>query len=306
MSGDVDTVAELTGVTRVFRDGWRRELTAVAGLSLRLRKGEIYGLLGPNGAGKSTVLRCLLGLLRPTQGGAFLFGSAVVAGSPLYRRVGYMPEDWTAYDFLSVSEMLGMIAELYGLSRADRRAQVAQVLDRSGLSEHAHRRLRLLSKGMRQRASLAQAIVGRPDFLVLDEPTKELDPLGRRDVRVLISELSRSGVTILMSSHLLSEVESICHRVGVMHRGALVAEGDLGTILATRDSRIIRFALPPTGNPPGGSVRESDDVWRLRAVSKEEVHAHLASLAGVGADIIAVQSESVRLEDYFIEVVSRA
>jgi ABC-2 type transport system ATP-binding protein len=305
MSGDAEIVAELHDVTRVFRDGWRREVTAVAGLSLRLRKGEIYGLLGPNGAGKSTALHCLLGLLRPSRGTATLFGRNVDVGAPLFRRVGYMPEDWTAYDFLTVSEMLSTFADLQGVDRTERRALVARALDRSGLTEHASRRLRRLSKGMRQRASLAQAILGEPDLLVLDEPTKELDPLGRRDVRVLLGELARSGVTILMSSHLLSEIETVCDRIGVMHRGSLAAEGDLDSILAARDSRILRFSVTEPARVPEGAVRESADVWRWRAASKSDVHAQLGYLAEIGADIVSVQPESVRLEDYFIEVVTR-
>src|SRR6516162_7087278 len=217
MSGDVELVAELANVSKVFLDGWRREVRAVAGLTLCLRRGEIYGLLGPNGAGKSTALHCLLGLLRPSQGTAKLFGQSVEVGAPLFQRVGYMPEDWTAYDFLTVAEMLEVFADLHGVDRTRRRAQVRQALDRSGLTEHANRRLRRLSKGMRQRASLAQAILGEPDLLILDEPTKELDPLGRRDVRVLLGQLAQNGVTVLLSSHLLSEIETVCHRIGVMH-----------------------------------------------------------------------------------------
>jgi ABC-2 type transport system ATP-binding protein len=305
MSGDVELVAELANVSKVFLDGWRREVRAVAGLTLCLRRGEIYGLLGPNGAGKSTALHCLLGLLRPSQGTAKLFGQSVEVGAPLFQRVGYMPEDWTAYDFLTVAEMLEVFADLHGVDRTRRRAQVRQALDRSGLTEHANRRLRRLSKGMRQRASLAQAILGEPDLLILDEPTKELDPLGRRDVRVLLGQLAQNGVTVLLSSHLLSEIETVCHRIGVMHRGSLVAEGELDSILAGSASRILRFALPPECSPPVGATVESGDVWRWRAATKDEVHRHLSHLALLGAEIVSVQPESVRLEDYFIEVITR-
>jgi len=216
-----------------------------------------------------------------------------------------MPEDWTAYDFLTVAEMLEVFADLHGVDRTRRRAQVRQALDRSGLTEHANRRLRRLSKGMRQRASLAQAILGEPDLLILDEPTKELDPLGRRDVRVLLGQLAQNGVTVLLSSHLLSEIETVCHRIGVMHRGSLVAEGELDSILAGSASRILRFALPPECSPPVGATVESGDVWRWRAATKDEVHRHLSHLALLGAEIVSVQPESVRLEDYFIEVITR-
>ncbi len=306
MPGDGEIVAELAGVTRVFRDGWRREATAVAGLSLQLRRGEVYGFLGPNGAGKTTALHCLLGLLRPTQGMARLFGQTPGSGAAVFRRVGYMPEDWTGFDFLTVTEMLEMFADLHGVVGDGRKDAIASALNLSGLNEHADRRLRRLSKGMRQRASLAQAILGEPDLLVLDEPTKELDPLGRRDVRRLLSELAQRGTTILMSSHLLSEVERTCHRVGILHRGALVAEGRLDEILEARERRVIRFELPEQVEPPEGAVKESDRVWRCHANSMAEVHAQLGRLAQVGADLLSVQPDAVRLEDYFIEVVSRA
>ncbi|HEX4826379.1 MAG TPA: ABC transporter ATP-binding protein [Candidatus Polarisedimenticolaceae bacterium] len=292
-------------VSRVFRDGWRREVTAVAGLTLRLRRGEIYGLLGPNGAGKSTALHCLLGLLKPTRGSIAMFGRAVESGSPGFRYVGYMPEDWTAYDFLTVSEMLSYFAELYGLATDGRAEIISRALERTGLSAQADRRLARLSKGMRQRAALAQAILTEPALLVLDEPTKELDPLGRRDVRVLLEDFAQRGAAILMSSHLLSEIESICDRVGVMHHGALVAEGELATILASHDCRIIRFAVPPGAALPTGAVKESDTVAQWRAASSSETHARLAYLRTIGADIISVASENIRLEDYFIEVLSK-
>ena len=293
---------ELRGVTVEYRERWRRPLTAVRDLSLTVRPGEIYGFLGPNGAGKTTAIHCLLGLLRPTRGEALLLGRPV--GNPeVFRRVGYMPEDWTGWDFLTLHEMLAGVYDLYGLPAKQRGDRVREVAEKVGLSGHLRRRHRRLSKGMRQRASLAQTLLPRPEILVLDEPTKELDPIGRRDVRELLRELAAGGTTILLSSHLLSEVESVCDRVGILNDGRLVAEAPLPAILTGRDERVIRFTRPDGAPVPVGTTVGPEGECRLNVAAAGDLYEAMNALRAHGAVIISVQSETLRLEDYFIQVI---
>jgi ABC-2 type transport system ATP-binding protein len=290
-------------VTKTFRQRRREEIVAVRDLSLTLRRGEIYGFLGPNGAGKSTAIHCLLGLLRPTSGTVRLFDAPLDACRDVLRRVGYMPEDWSVFDYLTAEEMLLTMSDLQGLARAEARRRIGAALERVGLAAHSRRAIRRLSKGMRQRASLAQAILAEPDLLVLDEPTKELDPVGRRDVRTLLAELAARGTAVFMSSHLLSEVESVSHRIGVIHQGRLVAEGDLASLLGRGEERIVSYRLPAGVEPVSGSETAGDGAWSARAATQADLHALLSVLAARGAEIDSVRGGAIRLEDYFIEVV---
>jgi ABC-2 type transport system ATP-binding protein len=214
-----------------------------------------------------------------------------------------MPEDWSVFDYLTAEEMLLTMSDLQGLARAEARRRIGAALERVGLAAHSRRAIRRLSKGMRQRASLAQAILAEPDLLVLDEPTKELDPVGRRDVRTLLAELAARGTAVFMSSHLLSEVESVSHRIGVIHQGRLVAEGDLASLLGRGEERIVSYRLPAGVEPVSGSETAGDGAWSARAATQADLHALLSVLAARGAEIDSVRGGAIRLEDYFIEVV---
>ena len=222
----------VSGVTKVFPVPFqRRSIVAVRDLNLRVAPGQIYGLLGPNGSGKSTTLKIILGLVPPTKGSTAIFGrdSNLVASR---EAVGFLPENPYFYKYLTGRETLRFYGKLCGLRGARLRERVAELLELVGLTSAADRRLGGYSKGMLQRIGLAQALVQEPKLIVLDEPTAGVDPVGAREIRDLILDLKRRGITILLSSHLLEQVQEICDRVGILADGVLVREGALDDLLA--------------------------------------------------------------------------
>jgi ABC-2 type transport system ATP-binding protein len=207
----------------------RRDPWAVDGVTFELEPGQAFGLLGPNGAGKTSVVKMIAGLLRPDGGDISVFGSP--PGEPRARaQLGFAPEDPDFPKFLRAAEVLDYFASLLGLDEADRRRRIPETLAFAGL-EGERRQIRQFSKGMKQRLGIAQAILGRPKLLILDEPTADLDPLGRRDVRALIESLKQSGVAVLLNSHLLSEVELVCDDVAIMAKGRVLREGTIKEVV---------------------------------------------------------------------------
>lgn len=207
----------------------RRDPWAVDGVTFQLEPGQAFGLLGPNGAGKSTVVKMIAGLLRPDGGAISLFGSD--PGNPDARKdLGFSPEDPDFPKFLRATEVLDYFASLLGLDETERKRRIPETLQFAGLDKE-RRQIRQFSKGMKQRLGIAQAILGRPKLLILDEPTADLDPLGRRDVRALIERLKESGVAVLLNSHLLSEVELVCDTVAIMAKGRVLKEGTMGEVV---------------------------------------------------------------------------
>ncbi|MBI2438445.1 MAG: ABC transporter ATP-binding protein [Lentisphaerae bacterium] len=208
---------------------------ALQGLSLSVAQGQVYGFLGPNGAGKTTTMHVLLGFIEATSGVARLFDEdtrRVIAR----RRIGYLPEHPEQYRFLTGRELLHMAGRLFGLRRAALRARVAELLALVGLETAADRRLATYSRGMLQRAGLAQALINDPDLLILDEPTSGFDPLGRLRIREIIVGARERGKTVFFSSHELSEVERVCDRVGILSGGRLVAEGSVAELVKAGES----------------------------------------------------------------------
>src|SRR5881398_1824599 len=207
----------------------RRDPWAVDGVTFDLQAGQAFGLLGPNGAGKTSVVKMIAGLLRPDTGTVSLFGSD--PGNAVARKdLGFSPEDPDFPKFLRASEVLDYFASLLGLDQAERRRRIPETLAFAGL-EAERRQIRQYSKGMKQRLGIAQAILGRPKLLILDEPTADLDPMGRRDVRALIERLKASGVAVLLNSHLLSEVERVCDDVAILARGSVLKEGAMAEVV---------------------------------------------------------------------------
>src|SRR5881275_355285 len=207
----------------------RRDPWAVDGVTFDLQPGRAFGLLGPNGAGKTSVVKMIAGLLRPDSGSITLFGTE--PGNPVARKdLGFSPEDPDFPTFLRAPEVLDYFASLLGLEDADRKRRIPETLAFAGL-EGERRQIRQFSKGMKQRLGIAQAILGRPKLLILDEPTADLDPLGRRDVRALIENLKQSGVAVLLNSHLLSEVERVCDDVAIMAKGRVLKEGTMSEVV---------------------------------------------------------------------------
>jgi len=234
-------VIEIKALHKTFRDFWQRpRVKAVDGLDLSVNKGRIMGLLGPNGSGKSTTIKMLLGLLHPTTGTVRVLNDA--PGSPrTAERIGYLPEETYLHRFLSPRETLHFYGKLFAMRSSERRNRVEQLLEMLDLREAADRRVGELSKGMARRVGLAQALINDPDLLILDEPTSGLDPIGCRQVKDLILSLAQREKTILLTSHLLADVEDVCDHIAILYRGSIRTHGPTTDLLTNREDWNIRL-----------------------------------------------------------------
>ncbi len=281
---------------------------ALAGLDLEVAQGEIFGYLGPNGAGKTTTLKLLMGLVRPTRGRAWLSGCSV--DDPSARRdAGFMPEHPSFPGHLSVRELLTLGGRLSGLGRRDARRRAERLLERSGLQAAARKRARCLSKGMLQWLGLAQALVGEPSLLILDEPMSGLDPIGRRRMRDLILEERARGTTVFFSSHILADVEMICDRVGILLGGELVQCGRLSDILDRRlDGVEIRVKELPAESAVdierlGGVMRQFGEETLIDLADGDLVDRVLEGIGRGGGRVQSLVPHRESLEEFFLRQV---
>lgn len=284
-AGDGDVVVAVRGLTKVFKDFWGRpKARAVDQVDFTVRRGEVFGLLGPNGSGKSTTVKLILGLLRPDRGIIEVFGRA-----PTYvltkERIGYLPEESYLYRYLDSAETLEFFGNLFHLRAEDRRLRIAQLLEMVGLKEVRRRTVGEFSKGMQRRIGLAQALINDPDLVILDEPTSGLDPIGCREVKDLILALARRGKTVILSSHLLADVEDVCDRVVIYYGGRIQAMGSLKELLTTPDR--LRITTPVLSRPTLERV--------LEALRTE-----------VPPDQVRLENPTQNLESLFLQVVERA
>jgi len=287
---------------------------AVADLDLQVGQGEVFGFLGPNGAGKTTSIKMLLGLAKPTNGGAQLLGRPI--GDPQSRsRVGFLPEHFRFHDWLNGAEFLDLHAQLYGLSESDRRQRIPALLKRVGLEEHAAKKLHGYSKGMLQRIGLAQALLNRPAVVFLDEPTSGLDPIGRILVRDIIRELRAEGTTVFLNSHLLSEVEITCDRVVFIKHGTVIKAITLKEIEQGATQVQIRVgALSPAHDRTelerglrqfGADVDVDADHIRVTVANQQTLPELARWLIGQGLDVYELKPQRISLEDMFLQIVGR-
>ncbi len=227
-----DPAISIQNVTKTYPIPFRKEIvTAVKDLSLDVEPGQVYGLLGPNGSGKSTTMKIVLGLVRPTSGKTEIFGRSSTEVESR-EDVGFLPENPYFYKFLTGEETLQFYGKICGLRGAKLKARTKELLALVGLENAANRRIGGYSKGMLQRIGLAQALVQEPRLLVLDEPTAGVDPAGSREIRDLILDFKKRGLTVLLCSHLLGQVQEICDRIGILHEGVLVREGRLDDLIS--------------------------------------------------------------------------
>jgi len=301
-------------LTKDFFTGfWRpRAHRALDGLSLEIPPGGVFGLLGPNGAGKSTTLKLLVDLLRPTAGRAELLGRPP-GDLDARARLGFLPEHPTFYDHLTGEEVLTYFAGLFGLTGPDRRRRVSRMLDRVGLGADRRRPLRQYSKGMVQRVGIAQALINDPELIILDEPMSGLDPVGRRDVRELILALRDEGRTVLFSSHILSDAESLCSAVGILARGRLVANGTLSDLTAggRGGAEVVVTGLAPAVAERlrprlRGMTRIADGRYSLDLPADLRPEPLIAELSAAGAVLVSVTPSRTTLEDVFVEALGKA
>lgn len=279
-----DSVIEIRNLTKIYLDFWgRKKVRAVNSLSLDVKKGEIFGLLGPNGSGKTTTIKMLLGLLFPTE------GDVTVLGKPAHdvsknERLGYLPEESYLYRFLNADETLEFYGRLFNMPASVRKERRDRLIEMVGLQHARRRQLKEYSKGMTRRIGLAQALINDPDLILLDEPTSGLDPLGTRDMKELILKLKAEGKTVVMSSHLLADVQDVCDRIAILYQGELKVLGTVKELLESREeSQVLTSKL-------------SDDAIReVEAVLKKH-----------GASVRSVSHPTATLEDLFLKTVEES
>ncbi|MCC6216205.1 MAG: ABC transporter ATP-binding protein [Polyangiaceae bacterium] len=282
-----------------------RRVEAVRGVSFTVERGDIFGFLGPNGAGKTTTIKMLTGLIAPTGGTATIFGHPVPSTRAL-GRLGFMPENPYVYPFLTPTEFVEMCGRLCGLTAASARARTRQVLDQVGIAYASDRQVRRLSKGMLQRTGLAAALVGDPELLVLDEPMSGLDPVGRKDVRDLIFAERAAGRTIFFSTHILSDVETLCDRVTILRRGEVVVSGVLRDLLRREVKRTdvtldaVSPALEAELEGAGHAVRSAGGRRIVEIEGDERVGEVLAAALAAGSRVVEVTPRHETLEDVFV------
>ncbi len=299
----------LDGVTKSYRDPMTlRPFTAVDQVSLTLERGEIFGLLGPNGAGKTSTIKMILGLTRPTRGSIRIWGREP-RDRAARMRLGYLPENPCFYDHLTAREYLGLVGSLFDLGSQTSRRRAERLLGRLGLEADAKKPLRKFSKGMTQRLGICQALLNEPDVLILDEPMSGLDPIGRADVKQILREERARGATVLMSSHVLAETESLCDRVAILHRGRVLEVGEVRGLLGSGviewevtvedlpESTAERLrseghAVDPAGRRGVVRVRDAGELQQtLRALTKDGVFIH------------SVEPRRQSLEEHFVHAI---
>ena len=282
---------------------------SLEGLTMQVEDGEVFGFLGPNGAGKSTTIKLLVGLIFPTAGDARILGKPI-SDISMHQDIGYLPEQPYFYDYLTAAELLDYFARFHNLRESDRRERVDRMLKKVGLETARKIQLRKYSKGMLQRVGLAQAILHDPKVVILDEPMSGLDPLGRREVRDIILELKREGRTVLFSTHILSDAEMLCDRVGVIAGGKLRGVGAPDEIVGIKAHGMeILFEL--TGAVAGAAnlgpllakAAKTGSRYRLH-VEESELYATLDRLRDAGARILSVTQMKASLEEFFMGLIS--
>jgi ABC-2 type transport system ATP-binding protein len=278
---NADVVIETRSLTKVFRDFWGRpKVRALNALDLQIRKGEIFGLLGPNGSGKSTTIKLLLGLLFPSSGQSLVFGKDATDVAK-NERIGYLPEESYLYKFLNAEETLDFYGRLFNMSPQVRKQRIEHLIQLVGIQHARRRQLREYSKGMTRRIGLAQALINDPELILLDEPTSGLDPIGTREMKDMILKLRDEGKTVLMSSHLLPDVQDVCDRIAILHQGELKELGAVSELLTVQD--VTQFKAK-------GLSRSAEE--EIRAV-----------IARDGAELLKVEHPTLSLEELFLNIV---
>jgi len=280
-----EVVVSVRGLTKVFKDFWNRpKARAVDNVDFEVRRGEVFGLLGPNGSGKSTTVKLILGLLHPTKGHIEVFGH-----SPRHvqtkSRIGYLPEESYLYRYLNSRETLNFFGNLFHLPRGERSNRAEQLLEMVGLNNVQTRVVGEFSKGMQRRIGLAQALINDPDLVILDEPTSGLDPIGCREMKDLILALAHRGKTVILSSHLLADVEDVCDRVVIYYGGKVQAMGTLKELLTEPDT--LRITTP---------VLPRETLERVLEIIRHDA----------ATDKVRVDNPTQNLESYFLDVVQKA
>jgi ABC-2 type transport system ATP-binding protein len=284
------------------------KIEALKDVSLRVDRGVIFGLLGQNGSGKTTLVKILLGITRAAHGSALLLGEPIGTAS-VRRKIGYLPEDHRFPDYHTGASLLDFYASLLEVPRRGRQQRINEVLELVGLQGRMHSKIRTYSKGMKQRLGIAQAIIHHPEAIFLDEPTDGVDPVGRREIRTLLQQLKEQGVTIFLNSHLLSEVELICDRVGILQRGELIREGTSAELTQLHGRFVI--VLAPDQDFPRAEVSQlgyqisgTGPTCEVTLTNGQSIDPLIDCLRNRGLNIRHMTEKRQSLEDVFLELVT--
>jgi ABC-2 type transport system ATP-binding protein len=307
-----DTVIDVRELRKTYRTPFRRKkVEALRGITFEVQRGHIFGFVGPNGAGKTTTIRTLMGLIRPTGGSATIFGHEIPSRAARFK-VGFLPESPYFYDYLTIAELLDLAGRLFGLPGPLRRRRADELIERVGLGRARTQSLKKFSKGMLQRAGLAQALMNDPELVVLDEPTSGLDPIGRKEVRDLILELRDQGKTVFFSSHILTDIEAIADQVAIVARGSLQALGTPGELVKRTVlgfELVVRVAADANVDSltEGASrVRRLGDELAVTVGAETDIDAWLDRARAIGAKVLAVEPRHETLEDLFMRQIAGA
>ncbi|NUN23322.1 MAG: ABC transporter ATP-binding protein [Candidatus Jettenia caeni] len=278
----MDNLAVRTeGLTKIYRDFWRRKSTlALTDLNLNIERGEIFGLLGPNGSGKTTTVKLLLGLLFPTSGKSWLLGYPS-SDLKIKSKIGFLPEESYLYKFLNAEEILDFYGKLFDIPRRERRGRIDKLIHDVGLWPHRKRPLSQYSKGMLRRIGLAQSMINNPELILLDEPTSGLDPIGSYEIKNLILEFKKQGKTVVLSSHLLADVQDICNRIAILSKGILQVTGSVRELLSQKD--VIQFLV--------------------RNLSQGDIQAIENFIKNKNGSVLSIGHPSSTLEELFVKTI---
>lgn len=311
MVNQQEAVIAVEGLTKTYQVGfWRKKVQVLKGVDLTVFRNETFGLLGPNGAGKTTTIKAMVGLLRPDQGSVRIFGKLPLNAANR-SRLGFLPEHPSVYAYLTGVEFLQLCGAFFKLAPKILKKRIPDLLDKVGLSEDAARKqVRTYSKGMMQRLGFAQALINDPELLLLDEPMSGLDPVGRHDVRQLIMSLKKEGKTILFNSHILSDIEAICDRVGILVGGRIIETGHIDDLLTPLDNV---FQLMLKGLDSVGQNNVKRLCLRFSEAGKGRYEATFnsldAALKGLtiarqsGANLVELRTHRRSLEDLFMQLI---
>ncbi|MCW5958715.1 MAG: ABC transporter ATP-binding protein [Pyrinomonadaceae bacterium] len=305
-------IIEIENLSKDYEKGFfkKKKIRALDGLTLSVAPGQIFGFLGGNGAGKTTTIKILMRLLFPTEGGARILGSDI-SDVKMHSRIGYCPENPYFYDYLNASELMMYFAELLGIEPSKRRGKCEELLAKVGLQEKDwNRQLRKFSKGMLQRVGIAQSLINDPEVVFFDEPMSGLDPIGRREIRQLIEELRARGVTVFMSTHILSDIEALCDNVAILRNGKLAASGNLHDLL-TKSGEVQTFEIivknvsaeimrGELSNAAGFDVGEKPNGASIMVSEEDDIATVLSAARSRGGNLVSVQPVKQSLEELFV------
>ena len=303
---------DVRDLRKTFRTPLRRKkVEALRGVTFSVQRGQIFGFVGPNGAGKTTTIRTLMGLLRPSGGSATILGHAIPSRAARFK-LGFLPESPYFYDYLTVGELLDLAGRLFGVPSELRKKRADELIEKVGLGRARVQSLKKFSKGMLQRAGLAQALMNDPELVVLDEPMSGLDPIGRKEVRDLIVELRDAGKTVFFSSHILTDVEAVADQVAIIARGQLQSQGTPAELIQRTVLGIdVTVRIPADADvgalTDGASrVRRTGEELSLTLPADGDVDAWLAAARDKGAKVVAVTPRHETLEDLFMRQIASA